>query len=485
MKALKIFLVIALLLLSTHPILSQTVKPPAPFGPLPSERQLAWHEMEFYGFIHFTVNAFTDREWGNGDEDPSVFNPTQLDVKQWAKTAKDAGMKALILTAKHHDGFCLWPSKYTEHSIKNSPVKGRNIVKELADACKAIGLKFGVYLSPWDRNSAMYGKPEYVEYYKNQLKELLTENGEIFEVWFDGANGGDGYYGGAREKRTIDARTYYQWDDIHNIVRTLQPKAMMFSDGGPDCRWVGNESGVAGKTNWNTLNPERFYPGSPNYKELTEGHRDGSVWLPSETDVSIRPGWFYHSKEDDKVKTPEKLIELYYSSVGRGSNLLLNIPPDKRGLINENDVKSLKGMKKILDATFSVNFAKGASVTASNIRGKSKLFAASNVIAGKKELYWATDDSVKTPELVITLKKKATFNRVRVKEFIKLGQRIEAFAVDYWKEGKWELLDEGTSIGYERILCTKEVTTDKVRLRILKNPVCPAISGFGLFLQKQ
>jgi alpha-L-fucosidase len=484
MKARKIFIVIAVVIFSNCIVFSQTVKPPAPYGPVPSERQLAWHNMEFYGFIHYTVNAFTDREWGNGDEDPAVFNPTQLDVKQWAKTAKEAGMKGLILTAKHHDGFCLWPSKFTEHSIKNSPLKNRNIVKELAEACRANGLKFGVYLSPWDRNSAMYGKQEYVEYYKKQLKELLTENGEIFEVWFDGANGGDGYYGGAREKRTIDAKTYYQWDDIRSIVRTLQPKAMMFSDGGPDCRWVGNEDGAAGVTNWYTLNPERFYPGSPNYKELTEGHRNGTAWIPSETDVSIRPGWFYHAKEDDKVKTPEKLVELYYSSVGRGANMLLNLPPDKRGLINEIDVKSLKEMRRILNATFAVNYAKGGKARASNVRGSSRKFAAANTLSGKKDTYWATDDSVKTPELVITLKKKAAFNRVRVKEYIKLGQRVEAFAVDYWKEGKWEQLDEATSIGYQRILCTKEVTTDKVRLRILKSPVCVAISDFSLFLQK-
>jgi alpha-L-fucosidase len=484
MKALKIFAVIYLILLSTHSLFAQTVKPPAPYGPVPSERQLAWHQMEFYGFIHYTVNAFTDREWGNGDEDPAVFNPTELNVKQWAKTAKEAGMKGLILTAKHHDGFCLWPSKYTEHSIKNIKVKNRNIVKELAAACKEYGLKFGVYLSPWDRNNAMYGKPEYVEYYKKQLKELLTENGKIFEVWFDGANGGDGYYGGAREKRTIDAKTYYQWDVIHNIVRTLQPKAMMFSDGGPDCRWVGNESGEAGITNWCTINPERFYPGSPNYKELTEGHRNGSAWIPSETDVSIRPGWFYHEKEDSKVKSPEKLVELYYSSVGRGSNLLLNLPPDKRGLINEADIKSLREMRKILNETFRVNYAKGAKAEASNVRGKSRQFAASNVVKGKTGAYWATDDRVKTPELILTLKKEATFNRVRIKEFIKLGQRIEAFAVDYWKEGKWEPLAEGTSIGYQRILCTKEVKTNKVRLRILNSPVCVAISDFGLFLQK-
>jgi alpha-L-fucosidase len=222
-------------------VLAQSVKPPEPYGALPSSRQLEWHDLGFYGFIHYTVNAFTDKEWGYGDENPEIFNPSKLDVEQWARVARDAGMKGLILTAKHHDGFCLWPSKYTEHSIKNSPVKNHNIVKELSQACKKYGLKFGVYLSPWDRNHAEYGRPAYIDYYKNQLTELLTENGDIFEVWFDGANGGDGYFGGAREKRIVETKSYYHWSEIHEIVRKLQPSAIMFSDAGPDCRWVGNE----------------------------------------------------------------------------------------------------------------------------------------------------------------------------------------------------------------------------------------------------
>ena len=312
-----------------------TVAPPRPAGAVPSARQLAWHELEFYGFIHFSINTFTDREWGYGDEPESAFNPTALDVKQWVRVAKDAGMKGLILTAKHHDGFTLWPSRHTEHSIRKSPWRGGkgDLVGELARACAAAGLKFGLYLSPWDRNHADYGRPEYLAYYRAQLRELMTQYGPLFEVWFDGANGGDGYYGGARERRKIDGATYYDWANTWSIVRELQPNAVMFSDAGPDIRWVGNERGVAFETSWNPINLQGIYPGHPDYTKVAAGQADGTDWVPPEVDVSIRPGWFYHPAEDGRVKTVEKLVEIYEQSVGRGSNLLLNIPPDRRGLI--------------------------------------------------------------------------------------------------------------------------------------------------------
>ena len=258
------------LFLAAIPVVALAAEPPAPFGPLPTERHLRWHEMEYYGFIHFTVNTFTDKEWGYGDESPEIFNPTDLDPRQWAEVARKAGMKALIITAKHHDGFCLWPSKYTEHSVKNSPWKdGKgDVLAELAAACKANGLRMGVYLSPWDRNHADYGKPQYIEYYRNQLRELLTDYGDICEVWFDGANGGDGFYGGARETRRIDRRTYYDWPNTWKIVRELQPMAVMFSDGGPDVRWVGNESGAGSETNWATLRRAEFAPGIADNRPL-------------------------------------------------------------------------------------------------------------------------------------------------------------------------------------------------------------------------
>jgi len=281
------------------------VQSPEPVLPIPSERQLAWHDMEFYAFVHFNMNTFSNMEWGFGDEDPKLFNPTDLDCRQWAKVCKDAGMKGIILTAKHHDGFCLWPSKYTEHSVKNSAWKNGegDVVGELAAACKEYGLKLGIYLSPWDRNHPDYGKPEYITYFRNQLRELLTNYGDIFEVWFDGANGGTGYYGGAREERRIDRTTYYDWENTRKIVRELQPNACMFSDAGPDIRWCGNEQGWVRETNWCTLNRDDFAPGVvADLEDLRSGQENGTHWVPAEVDVSIRPGWYYHPSEDHKVK---------------------------------------------------------------------------------------------------------------------------------------------------------------------------------------
>lgn len=462
----------------------QGALPPQPYGPTPTARQLRWHEMEFYGFVHFTVNTFTDKEWGYGDESESVFNPTDFDANQIAETAKEAGMRGLILTAKHHDGFCLWPSQYTEHSVKNSPWKNGkgDVVKELAKACRKHGLRFGVYLSPWDRNSKVYGRPEYITYYRNQLRELLTHYGDIFSVWFDGANGGDGYYGGARETRKIDARTYYDWDNTRRLVRELMPMAVMFSDAGPDVRWVGNEEGIAGDPCWATLNAAGRYAGGSS-KGLNSGERPGTDWIPAECDVSIRPGWFYHAKEDSRVKSPAKLLDIYYKSVGRGACLNLNIPPDRRGQINENDVRSLREFHRILQATFSRNLAEQARLSASNVRGGSRQFAAENLLRTDHKKYWATDDAVTTPELVLDFARPVTFNVVSLREYLPLGQRIEAFALDQWKDGQWVEFAKGTSIGNHRLVRGEYVTTQRVRLRITQAPVCPALSEFGLFAE--
>ena len=463
---------------------SGPVAAPAPFGPSPTERQLRWHEMEFYGFVHFSINTFTDKEWGYGDESEQLFNPTDFNADQIVSTAKAAGMKGLILTTKHHDGFCLWPSQYTEHSVKNSPWKnGRgDVVKELSSACRRQGLKFGVYLSPWDCNQKDYSRPEYITYYRNQLRELLTHYGEVFTVWFDGANGGRGYYGGARETRHIDASTYYDWPNTRQLVRDLMPMAVMFSDAGPDFRWVGNENGVAGDPCWATLNAAGRYPGGSS-TGLNSGERPGTDWIPAECDVSIRPGWFYHAKEDARVKTPDQLVDLYYKSVGRGACLNLNIPPDRRGQINENDVRSLREFRRILDATFARNLAQGARLTASNVRGGAKQFAPQNLLDGKRNSYWATDDGVTTPDLVIEFPRPVTFNVVSLREYLKLGQRIEAFALDQWKDGQWVEFAKGTSIGNYRLVRGARVTTQKVRLRITQAPVCPALSEFGLFAE--
>jgi alpha-L-fucosidase len=465
-------------------VAGEAVPPPQPFGPVPTPRQLRWHEMEFYGFVHFTVNTFTDKEWGYGDESEAVFNPTDFDADQIVATAKDAGMKGLILTAKHHDGFCLWPSQYTEHSVKNSAWKNGkgDVVRDLSDACRKQGLRFGIYLSPWDRNHKDYARPEYITYYRNQLRELLTQYGEIFTVWFDGANGGDGFYGGARETRKIDARTYYDWDNTRRIVRDLMPMAVMFSDAGPDFRWVGNENGVAGDPCWATLNAAGRYPGGSS-DGLNSGERPGTDWIPAECDVSIRPGWFYHAKEDARVKSPAQLLDIYYKSVGRGACLNLNIPPDRRGHIHEDDVRSLREFQRIVQATFAENLAAQARFKASNTRGQSKEFAAENLVRAQHGTYWATDDSVTTPELVLEFSHPITFNVISLREYLPLGQRIEAFALDQWQNDNWVEFAKGTSIGNRRLLRVGNVTSNKVRLRITRASVCPDLCEFGLFAE--
>jgi alpha-L-fucosidase len=439
--------------------------------------------MEFYGFIHFTINTFTDKEWGYGDESPTLFNPTDFDAEQIARVAAAAGMKGLILTCKHHDGFCLWPSKYTEHSVKNSPWRnGRgDVVKEIAAACRKHRLRFGIYLSPWDRNHKDYGRPEYLVYFRNQLRELLTSYGPIFEIFFDGANGGDGYYGGARETRRIDRDTYYDWPTTWNLVRTLQPDACLFSDAGPDVRWVGNEKGIAGDPLWSTLNKNDFAPGRADEARLNRGDRPGSHWVPAECDVSIRPGWFYHAKEDNEVKSAATLVDLYYSSVGRGGSFLLNLAPNRRGQIPDPDANSLREFRRLLDSTFRVDYAKGARVSASNTRGNG--FSPRNVIDGRPDTYWTSDDQIKTPELIIDLSREQTFNVVRVRECLPLGQRVEGFALDIWKDNEWRQFAGGTSIGSCKLVRGKPVTTTTVRLRITAAPVCPAISELALFAE--
>jgi alpha-L-fucosidase len=460
---------------------SSTVKPPEPFGPVPSARQLAWHEMEYYMFVHFTVNTFTGREWGYGDENESIFNPTELDCRQWARVARDAGMKGIIITAKHHDGFCLWPSEFTNHSVKNSTWRNGkgDVIKELRSACDEYGLKLGVYLSPWDRNSPFYGTPEYLTYYRNQLRELLTRYGDIFEVWFDGANGGDGYYGGARETRKIDNKTYYDWTNTHKIVRELQPSAVMFSDAGPDIRWVGNENGLGSLTNWCLLKKDEMYPGGDFAKILGEGHEDGNYWVPAEVDVSIRPGWFYHQNQDSLVRSPENLLELYYSSVGRNSNLLLNVPPDRRGLLNEKDIKSLLAFRDLLKEEFKTDIAKGKEVVATSCRGKG--FEASNINDGNPETYWTTNDLQTSGELSIKLGEEMEVNRIIIQEYIKLGQRVQEFKVLALINGDWNQIIDGTTIGHKIIRKFPVVKTSEIKVTISKSKACPLISNVELY----
>jgi alpha-L-fucosidase len=466
------------------PLHAQKVEPPAPVGPVPSAAQLAWHQMETNAFVHFTINTFTDREWGVGSESPKLFNPAGTDAMQWARVLKETGFKQMILTCKHHDGFCLWPTKYTEHSIKNSPYKNGkgDIVKEASDACKKYGLKFGVYLSPWDRNRADYGNPEYITYYRNQLKELFTSYGPVCEMWFDGANGGDGYYGGANEKRKIDGRTYYDWPATLDMVRQMQPNVIFFSDAGPGVRWVGNENGIAGETNWNTISPDTIYAGKAGIEKLlNEGSADGSAWIPAEVDVSIRPGWFYHKKEDSLVKSSEQLFDIYLTSVGRGSVLLLNVPPDQRGLFHEKDIKSLYGFRSILNREFAKNKAQGSSATASNYRGKTGTYSPGNAVDNNNDTYWATDDSVTTASLEINTGKVQTIKYVMLQEYIKLGQRVKSFTVDVWINDAWQQVAAGTTIGYKRILKLAPVKAGKVRINITASKACPVISNVAIY----
>ena len=469
---------------------TERVSVPDPCGPLPSADQLRWQDMEMYAFIHYSMNTYTDQEWGYGNEDPALFNPEDLDCRQWARVCKQAGMKGIIFTAKHHCGFCMWPSAYTEYSVKNSPWKGGkgDVVRELAEACREEGLKFAVYLSPWDRNHPEYGRPEYVTYFRNQLRELLTQYGDIFEVWFDGANGGDGWYGGADETRRIDGKTYYQWAETFRMIRELQPHAVIWNDGGDrgDLRWVGTEAGNVGETNWSLL----FKDGDVPYQMLHYGVEEGDVWCPGETNTSIRPGWFYHETDNAHVKSLSKLMDTYYKSVGRNSTLLLNFPIAPNGRIHPTD--SLRGIafSKMIGEVFKEDLAVGAKVTASNVRGGSRRFNAAKAIDGSTDTYWATDDGVTSASLTLDFSRPATFNRFLAEEYIALGQRVRDFSLEYWQDGKWMPLNDAlvtdgdglTTIGHRRIICFPTVTTTRLRFTIEDSKACPLISRIGVFL---
>ncbi len=435
---------------------------------VPHPRQMAWQEMEVHAFVHFGINTFTDREWGDGTESPTLLNPTELDANQWVRDFKDAGMKQVVLSAKHHDGFCLWPSAYTEHSVKNSPWRdGRgDLVREVADACHAAGLKLGIYLSPWDRHEPTYGdSPRYNEHYKNQLRELLSNYGPIHEVWFDGACGE-----GPNGKKQV-----YDWDGYVALIRELQPDAVIFSDAGPDIRWVGNEQGFAGETNWSMLRRDEFYPGTPKHKQLTEGHEDGTHWVPAECDVSIRPGWFYHAGQDDQVKTVPQLVDLYYQSVGRNGVLLLNVPPDRRGLIHKADAARLHAFGEVISETFRHNLAAGKPATATS--GQTPASA----VDDDPHTCWAAAADDSAPVLTIDLGNAATFDRIALQEDIRQGQRVRAFAVEVWSGQDWDNVATGTTIGYKRLLRIDPVAATRLRLVIRDMRAAPMISEIGLY----
>lgn len=463
---------------------SGKVLPPEPILPVPEPKQVEWQQMETYAFIHFGLNTFNDREWGYGDTDPKTFNPTNLDCEQWAQTLVKAGMKGVILTAKHHDGFCLWPFEGTDYSVKNSPWKNGqgNVVKELSEACKKYGLKFAVYLSPWDRHQANYGTPEYLPYFYAQLHDLLTNYGPVFEVWFDGANGGDGWYGGAKDIRTIDRKNYYNYPRIYEMLDSIQPQAIIFSDGGPGCRWVGNEKGFAGATNWSFLRKGEVHPGYDKSYELQYGHPDGNQWVPAECDVSIRPGWFYHPEEDDRVKSPDQLVDLYYHSVGHNATLLLNFPVDRRGLIHPVDSANAVRFHEMIQQQLKTNLVAGMTPKVSNERGGD--FVASALTDDNFDTYWATEDGVTTADIEFSFDTPTRMNRMMLQEYIPLGQRVKAFVVEYLDKDTWlpvKLNEETTTIGYKRLLRFETVETKGIRIRITdaRGPLC--LSSVGVY----
>lgn len=454
---------------------------------VPSERQLNWQKLELTAFLHFGMNTFTDREWGDGKESPALFNPAKLDAMQWVRTLKNAGFRQIIITAKHHDGFCLWPSAYTGHSVKNSPWKNGNgdVVRAVSDACHRLGVGFGVYLSPWDRNSPLYGTGKaYDDYFMKQLTELLTLYGQVDEVWFDGANG-EGPNG---KKQVYDFPAYIA------LIRKLQPQAVIFGLG-PDVRWVGTETGYGRNTEWSVVPTAQLNTDSITANSQTEAafqpigdmtgddlgsrdklmHAKGLVWYPAETDVSIRPGWFYHSSQDSLVKSPEKLLDIYVHSVGKNGVLLLNVPPNRDGLISNADIKSLNGFRTLLDATFKNNILKNAEVFSSaavNVEG---------IMDNNLATYATSQNADTTLTILLTLPKSQTFNMILLQENIANGQKIEAWKLEIHDGTGWQEVVSGTTVGYKRIEKFAAVAASELRFQITAARSNPELSTLRLY----
>ncbi|MCC7014009.1 MAG: alpha-L-fucosidase [Planctomycetes bacterium] len=449
---------------------------PAPLPPLPSARQRAWHELEYYAIVHFNMNTFTGREWGEGRESPDVFQPSALDCRQWARVARDAGMKGIILTAKHHDGFCLWPTKVTRHSVAASSWRdGKgDVLRELSDACREFDLKLGVYLSPWDRNNPHYGdSPRYNDDFVAQLEEVLSNYGPIFEVWFDGACG-EGPNGKRQE---------YDWPRFVATVRRLQPDAVIFSDVGPDVRWIGNEAGIAGETCWSMLSPGGFEPGlgAPAQSVLNTGLEQGTHWIPGECDVSIRPGWYYHAEQDGSVKSLEHLLELWSASVGRNSNLLLNLPVDRRGLVHENDAARLIELRNALDRLYDDDLARGSRATASELRGNAARSAAGAQNDGDPRSFWAAAEGQTSATLALEFARPTLVDRVVLGEAYELGQRVRRFSLSARSGGQRTLLANGSTIGRKRILEFAPLEVEALELCIDDARACPTLASFEAY----
>ncbi|MFN7823315.1 MAG: alpha-L-fucosidase [Bacteroidota bacterium] len=445
---------------------------PITLPPLPTAQQLAWHEKEFYLFIHFGPNTFTNKEWGEGNEDPSIFNPTDLDCNQWVNIAKQAGAKGIILTAKHHDGFCLWPSKYSSHTVRESKwLDGKgDIVRLLSAACRKAGMEMGVYLSPWDRNHPLYGTDQYNDVYLNTMKELLTQYGNFFELWWDGANGE-----GPNGKKQV-----YDFKRFEDSAFRWQPNIIIFSDIGPSIRWCGNERGIINSTNWNLLDTAGFRrgEGSPAMDTLNRGNVHGKHWMPAEADVSIRPGWFYHPEQDDKVKTPATLFQLYLQSVGNGGNLLLNVPPDRRGRFHAADSAALVGFKNILDRSFQQNLFSTASIKSN----QSSTASLRNLLDMKNDTWWMGDG--KEPlEITVQLNEPTQLNALVLEEMIAYGQRVQSFAIEARINGAYQTVFSGTTIGRKKIAVFPLVHTNAIRLKITGSkaiPVLRNLSGYHI-----
>ncbi|HIV04330.1 MAG TPA: alpha-L-fucosidase, partial [Candidatus Spyradosoma merdigallinarum] len=464
---------------------------PKPYGATPTEPQVQWQRLEFYAFTHFGLNTFTGREWGYGDESPTLFNPTDFDAEEIVKTFKEGGMTGMIYTAKHHDGWCAWPTKTTEHSIKKSPWKNGkgDVVKEFSEACKKYGIKFGTYLSPWDRNHPEYGRPGYIKAYYGQIEELLTNYGDVFEIWFDGANGGDGYYGGARERRNTPggADKYYDFEQIVKNIRKMQPECIIWGASHyGDARWGGSERGHVGYPHWHTIgSSSNAGPAHPpscrdrcQHAQAAHGVRGGDRWVPAEGDTPINhSGWFWH--KGGRPKSPETLMQVWFDCVGRGANLILNLAPDKTGRLDPADVKALMGFKKLRDALYKKDFALGGDAKG---RSRGKAFSADKLTDGDLDTFWATKDGQTTAAAVVELPSKATFDVVRVREEIRLGQRVDAWALDAEVDGEWKEVVSGMTIGVQTMLVLPEpVTAKRVRLRITEAAASPCIAELSLF----